>query len=87
MLVFVAVALSLLHKAFPKNWLLVAFIYVGFVPIAFLYGWLISARPIAGTNISRPRVPPLLLIGVAAAVAIFGYAMFRSEIDAAFYPM
>jgi fatty acid desaturase len=87
MFVFIVVSLSLSHKAFPRNWFLLTFVYIALVPVALAYGWLVSPRPIVGTNHSRPRMPPLLLVGVAAVLIIFGYMLFRSEIDAAFYPV
>ena len=86
MLVFVTLSLWFTHSAFPRNWLLLCAMYVAFIPVALLYGWLTDPRPVPGTGSASRRVPPLLLVGVGAAIAIFGYAMFASEIDAAFYP-
>jgi hypothetical protein len=86
MLVFVVVSLWLTHSAFPRNWLLLGAMYVAFIPVALLYGWLTDPRPVPGTGSTSSRVPPLFVIAVGAAIAIFGYALFASVIDAAFYP-
>ena len=86
MLVFVAVSLWLMHSAFPRNWLLLATLYIAFSPLALLYGWLTDPRPVPGAGSPRPRLPLLLVVGVGAAIAIFGYALFASPIEAAFYP-
>jgi hypothetical protein len=86
MLVFITVSLWLVHKEFPKNLLLLIVLYFALIPVALSYGWMTARRPSPGTNLSRPRLPPLLVIGVGAAIAIFGYALFRSEVYAAFYP-
>jgi hypothetical protein len=86
MLVFVVVSLWLTHSAFPRNWPLLAVIYVAFIPVALLYGWLTNSRPVPGTGSTSRRVPPLLVIGIGAAIAVFTYALFATAIDAAFYP-
>jgi hypothetical protein len=52
MLVFVAGYLWLLHKSFPGNWLLLALLYVVFIPVAWVYGWLTDPRPM-------PRAVPV----------------------------
>jgi hypothetical protein len=86
MLVSVVISLSLMHGAFPRNWLLLAALYVAFIPVALLYGWLVAPRTIEGTGSAKPRVPPLLVVGVGTAIAIFSDALCSSVIDAAFYP-
>jgi hypothetical protein len=86
MLVFVAVLLSLLHSAFPRNWLLLAAMYLAFIPVALLHGWLTDPRPVPGTGSTRRRLPPLLVVGVGATIAIVGYTLFAPAIYAAFYP-
>src|SRR5688572_7745439 len=85
-LVFVTVSLWLMHSAFPRNWLLLAALYIAFIPLALLYGWLTDPRSVPGTTVARPRLPPLLVVGVGAAIAILGYALFSSSVEAAFYP-
>jgi uncharacterized membrane protein len=86
MLVFIVVSLWLTNSAFPRNWLLLAALYVALIPVALLYGWLTALRTIEGSASTRPRLPPLLVVGVGAAIAIVGYLLFASEINAAFYP-
>jgi hypothetical protein len=86
MLVFVVVWLSLMHRAPPRNWLLLGVLYIAFIPVALLYGWLADPRPVPGADSTRSRLPPLLVVGVGAVIAIVGYEIFSSVIDAAFYP-
>jgi hypothetical protein len=86
MLSFVVVFLWLTHSAFPRNALLLVALYVAFIPVASLYGWLTDPRPVPGAGSMKPRVPPLLAVGVGAAIAIVGYQLFSSAIVAAFYP-
>ena len=85
MLVFVVVSLWLMHSAFPRNWLLLAGMYVAFIPVALLYSWLTDPRPAPSADSTKPRLPPLLVVGVGVAIAIIGYAVFSSAIDAALY--
>ena len=86
MLVFITVSLWLVHKEFPKNLLLLIVLFFALIPVAYVYGWLTDPRLIQGTNLSRRRMPPLLVVGIGAAIPVFGYALFSSEIYPAFYP-
>ncbi len=86
MLAFVVVSLWLMNRTFPRNWLLLGALFVAFIPVALLYGWLTAPRAIDSAGSMRPRVPPLLVVGIGAAIAIFGYALFASAVNAAFYP-
>lgn len=85
MLVFVVVSLWFAHQAFPRNWSAVAVLYLLCVPFAAVYDWLVGSQPDEGEPSRRQRVPGLLLIGLAVAVAVVGYAAFRAEIDGIFY--
>jgi hypothetical protein len=86
MLAFVVVSLWLTHGKFPRNWLLLGCMYLTFIPVALLYGWLTDPRPAPDMGSTSRRISPLLVIGVGAAIAICGYSMFAPAIDAAFYP-
>ena len=85
MLVFAVAFIWFSHQSFPKNWLALTALYFLCVPFAAVYGWLAGPQSDQAACSSRRRVPGLLLIGIAVAMAAVGYAAFRTEIDGIFY--
>jgi multisubunit Na+/H+ antiporter MnhB subunit len=83
--VFVVVFLWIGHKDFPSGWSALAVLYLVCIPLAAVYGWLVRPQSGQASSAGRGRVSRLLLIGIAVAVAIVGYAAFKAEVDGFFF--
>jgi hypothetical protein len=86
MVVFAVVFLWFSHRSFPGNWLGLAVLYLACIPFAALYGWLAGPQLDRDIAPSRRHVPGLVLIALATAAVIFGYALFKARVDSFFYP-
>jgi hypothetical protein len=85
MFVFAVILLWYFHRAFPSKWPALVVLYLLCVPLASIYGLLVSSQSDPDDAPRRSRVSGLLLIAIAAAAAFVGHAVYQREIEGVFY--
>ena len=85
MFVFIVMWLWGVNRTFPSNWLTLGALFIALIPVALLFRWLTEPRSqSSGAQLFFP-MPKLVVIAIGATIAIVGYIMYDSEVNAVFY--